>query len=151
MLSRMLLASFMTVAVAGLAPIQDAHARDGYRDRNRCDTCGRVVSVESIGYRGRDNRVGGGAVVGAIAGGLIGNTVGKGDGRKVATVAGALAGGAVGHNVQKRNSRNNYHYRILVRMDRDGRTRAFEQQDSYNLRRGDRVHVDRGYVAPARR
>ena len=146
MFKRILFTSLITVAAAGIAPMHSALARDGYS--RGCDDCGRVVSVESVGRR--DNRVGGGTVLGAIVGGALGNQVGKGDGRKAATVAGALAGGVVGHNVEKRGRNSNRYYRISVRMDRNGRIRNYEQQDSYGLRRGDNVYLDNGYVVPSR-
>ncbi|WP_440221574.1 glycine zipper 2TM domain-containing protein [Dokdonella sp. MW10] len=145
MFTRIVFAGLLTATVAGLAPIKDVEAR-GSRDRYGCDSCGRVVRIESIGRR--DSNVGAGAVIGAIAGGALGNSVGSGDGRKAATVAGAVAGGVIGHNVQKKNRRSNYYYRVYVRMDYDGRTRSYEQSDDYGLRRGDRVMVDRGYVTP---
>jgi outer membrane lipoprotein SlyB len=146
MFKRMLAAGLVTIAVAGFTPIQSVEARDGYS--RGCDDCGRVVRVESIGRR--DNRVGGGTVLGAIVGGALGNQVGKGDGRKAATIAGAVAGGAIGHNVEKDRRRSNHYVRISVRMDRDGRTRSYEQSNDYGLRRGDRVYIDRGDVFPAR-
>lgn len=139
-------ATLITLVAFGTAPMKSAHARDGYS--RGCDDCGRVVSVESVGRR--DSRVGGGTVLGAIVGGALGNQVGKGDGRKAATVAGALAGGVVGHNVEKRGRNSNRSYRISVRLDRNGRIRNYEQQDSYGLRRGDSVYLDNGYVVPAR-
>lgn len=146
MLKRVVFASLITVAAAGIAPIQSVQARDGYS--RGCEDCGRVVSVEYVGRR--DNRLGGGTVLGAIVGGALGNQVGKGDGRKAATVAGVLAGGAVGHNVEKRGRNSNRYYRISVRMDRNGRIRSYEQQDSYGLRRGDNVYLEDGYVVPSR-
>lgn len=146
MFRNMLAAGIVTFAVAALAPTQSVHARDGYY--RGCDDCGRVVRVESAGRR--DNRVGGGTVLGAIVGGALGNQVGKGDGRKAATIAGAVAGGAIGHNIEKDRRRSNYSYRISVRMDRDGRVRTYDQYDTYGLRRGDRVWINRGEVVPAR-
>lgn len=147
MFNRLLLSGLMTVTAAMLVlPIESAQARDGYR--RGCEDCGRVVSVQSLGRR--DNRLGGGTVLGAIVGGALGNQVGSGDGRKAATVAGALAGGAIGHNVEKNRRGSNSVYRISVRMDRDGRVRSYEQNDDYGLRRGDRVYLDGGYVVPNR-
>lgn len=146
MFNRIMLAGLVTLVVAGFSPVESAHARDGYY--RGCDDCGRVLRVESIGRR--DNKLGGGTVLGAIVGGALGNTVGRGDGRKAATIVGAVAGGAVGHNVEKNGRRSNYYYRITVRMDRDGRARSFEQSDDYDLRNGDRVYIDRGDVVPAR-
>jgi uncharacterized protein YcfJ len=99
MFKRMLAAGLVTIAVAGFTPIQSVEARDGYS--RGCDDCGRVVRVESIGRR--DNRVGGGTVLGAIVGGALGNQVGKGDGRKAATIAGAVAGGAIANNAARRD------------------------------------------------
>ncbi len=147
MFKRILMTAAVALAAAAFTPVESVQARDGYY--RGCDTCGRVVGIESAGRR--DNRVGGGTVLGAIVGGALGNQVGKGDGRKAATVVGALAGGAIGHDIEKKNRRSNYHYRILVRMDRDGRVRSYDQYDTYGLRRGDRVFVDRGEVLPARR
>jgi outer membrane lipoprotein SlyB len=146
MLQRILLSIAIMLLFTACAPMSPAQARDGYYERG-CENCGRVVRIESIGQR--DNRLGGGTVIGAIVGGALGNQVGKGDGRKAATVAGALAGGAIGHNIEKDNRRSSY-YRIVVNMDR-GRTYTFEQPDSYRLRRGDRVYIDNGYVVPAYR
>ncbi len=146
MIKNMLAAGIVTFAVAAFAPTQTVQARDGYY--RGCDDCGRVVRVESAGRR--DNRVGGGAVLGAIVGGALGNQVGKGDGRKAATIAGAVAGGAIGHNIEKDRRRSSYSHRISVRMDRDGRVRSYDQYDTYGLRRGDRVYISRGEVVPAR-
>ncbi|MBX3692597.1 glycine zipper 2TM domain-containing protein [Dokdonella sp.] len=147
MFKRILVVGVVVAVAAAFMPAQTAEARDGYYRRG-CDTCGRVVAIESAGRR--DNRVGGGAVLGAIVGGALGNQVGKGDGRKAATVVGALAGGAIGHDIEKQGRRSNYYYRISVRMDRDGRIRTYDQHDVYGLRRGDRVYIDRGEVIPAR-
>ena len=146
MLKRILMTGAIALAAAAFAPANTVEARDGYY--RGCDSCGRVVRIESAGRR--DNRVGGGAVLGAIVGGALANQVGKGDGRKAATVAGAVAGGAIGHNIEKKGRRSNYYYRISVRMDDDGRIRTYDQVDDYGLRRGDRVYVDRGDVVPAR-
>ena len=146
MFKRMLMMGSLTVAAAAFTPAGSVEARDGYY--RGCDTCGRVVGIES---GRRSNKVGGGTVLGAIVGGALGNQVGKGDGRKAATTAGALAGGAIGHDIEKKNRRSNYSYRIRVRMDRDGRVYSYDQYDTYGLRRGDRVYVDRGEVIPARR
>ena len=144
MLNRILLAGATAVLAASFSIAQPVQAR-GYE--RGCDSCGRVVRIESVGQR--SNHLGGGTVLGAIVGGALGNQVGKGDGRKAATIAGALAGGAVGHNVEKNNRRSRSYYRILVRMDRGG-TRTYEQDEDYRLRRGDRVYIDNGYVVPSR-
>jgi outer membrane lipoprotein SlyB len=131
----------LLVAVAALGMTSsDALARHRSHE-------GTVYSVDRIGHR--DNHLGAGTAIGAIAGGLLGNTVGHGDGRKAATVAGALAGGAVGHHVEKKHRDDDTRYRIRVRMD-DGREISYTQYDSYGLRRGDRVRVDRGHVEPVR-
>ncbi len=153
MLRRILLAGATILLVASCAPVQPVQARGNYYERGSyyergCEDCGRVIRIESIGQR--DNRVGGGTVLGAIVGGALGNQVGKGDGRKAATIVGALAGGVVGHDIEKDQRRSRSYYRIVVRMDRGGRTYAFEQPDDYRLRRGDRVYIDNGYVVPAR-
>lgn len=102
MFKRILVVGVVVAVAAAFMPAQTAEARDGYYRRG-CDTCGRVVAIESAGRR--DNRVGGGAVLGAIVGGALGNQVGKGDGRKAATVAGALVGGAIGNNASRRDDR----------------------------------------------
>lgn len=154
MFNRILLAAAAMMLLASCAPMHSAQARGDYPAQSRgnyyergCEDCGRVVSIQSVGTR--DNRLGGGTVLGAIVGGALGNQVGKGDGRKAATIAGAVAGGAVGHNVERGNRRSMY-YRISVRMDRSGRTYSFEQPNDYQLRRGDYVYIDNGYVVPAR-
>lgn len=147
MFKRILMVGAVAATAAAFTPAQTAEARDGYYGRG-CDSCGRVVAIESVGRR--DNRVGGGAVLGAIVGGALGNQVGKGDGRKAATVVGALAGGAIGHDIEKQGRRSDYYYRVAVRMDRDGRVRVYDQYDIRGLRRGVRVHVDRGEVIPLR-
>ena len=146
MWNRIYLAASAAVLLTSIAMVQPAQARGQYYERG-CDQCGRIIRIQSIGQR--SNHVGGGTVLGAIVGGVLGNQVGKGDGRKAATVVGALAGGAIGHNVEKDNRRSRSYYRILVKMDR-GRTVSFEQPDTYDLRRGDRVYIDNGYVVPAR-
>ncbi len=146
MINRMFLTVAAAVLLGSFAVMQPVQARGQYYERG-CDNCGRVVEIQSVGQR--SNHVGGGTLLGAIVGGALGNQVGKGDGRKAATIAGALAGGAVGHNVEKKNRRSRSYSRIVVRMDH-GRTVSFEQPDSYDLRRGDRVYIDNGYVVPAR-
>lgn len=153
MFNRIILAGLATLVVASFSVTQSAEARDGYRDGGSrysrgCDQCGRIIRIESIGRR--DNKLGGGTVLGAIVGGALGNTVGHGDGRKAATIAGAVAGGAIGHNVEKKGRNSNRYYRITVALDRDGRARSYEQSDDYGLRRGDRVYIDNGYVVPGR-
>lgn len=134
------LAGILAVVVALGMTSTDAFARHRSHE-------GTVYSVDRIGHR--DNHLGAGTAIGAIAGGLLGNTVGHGDGRKAATVAGALAGGAIGHHVEKNRRDGDDGYRIRVRMD-DGRMIRYTQEDSYGLRRGDRVRVDDGYVQPSR-
>ena len=146
MFIRILLAAVAGTLVASCAPVQSSQARGDYYQRG-CDNCGRIIRIESLGYR--DDSLGAGTVIGAIVGGALGNQVGKGDGRKAATIVGAVAGGAVGHNVEKDNRRSRGYYRIVVRMDR-GQTYSFEQQDRYGFRRGDRVYIDNGYVVPGR-
>lgn len=148
MFKQMLFSAVAMLLLASCMPVQNVQARGNYYERG-CDDCGRVIRIESIGQR--SNHVGGGTVLGAIVGGALGNQVGKGDGRKAATIVGALAGGAVGHDIEKDNRRRSQtYYRIVVRMDRDGRTYSYEQADDYRLRRGDRVYIDNGYVVPAR-
>ncbi|MBL0165457.1 MAG: glycine zipper 2TM domain-containing protein [Xanthomonadales bacterium] len=147
MLKRILLTGAAMLLVASCAPVQQVQARGNYYERG-CEDCGRVIRIESIGQR--SNHLGGGTVLGAIVGGALGNQVGKGDGRKAATIVGALAGGAVGHDIEKDRRGSRSYYRIVVRMDRGGRTYSYEQADDYRLRRGDRVYIDNGYVVPAR-
>ena len=158
MLKRMFLAVAAMMLVASCAPMYHGQARGDYSRgdypaqsrgdyyERGCEDCGRVVSIQSIGTR--DNRLGGGTVLGAIVGGALGQQVGKGDGRKAATIAGAVAGGAIGHEVEK-DQRRSVYYRIVVRMDRSGRAYSYEQPNHYQLRRGDRVYIDNGYVVPA--
>lgn len=101
---------------------------------------GRVVSIERIGG---GHTSGAGAVVGGIVGGVLGHQVGSGRGNDVATAAGAIGGAVAGNEIEKR--RNDERYRVVVRF-RDGRESAFEQDDLYGLRVGDRVRIDGGRV-----
>ena len=147
MMNRILLTAVSILLIASCMPVQNVQARGNYYERG-CEDCGRVIRIESIGQRKND--LGGGTVLGAIVGGALGNQVGKGDGRKAATIVGALAGGAVGHDIEKDRRHSRTYYRILVRMDRGGRTYAYEQPDDFRMRRGDRVYIDNGYVVPMR-
>lgn len=149
MIHRAILAGLALVLVAACAPVNQGYVRDSYPERGRyyergCENCGQILRIESIGQRGGTS--GGGAVLGAIIGGALGNQVGKGDGRKAATIAGAVAGGVIGNEVERDGQRRSY-YRILVRMD-SGRTRVYEQSRIYDMRRGDRIYIDNGYVVP---
>ena len=128
---------------AGMAPQAEAQ-RWG-----RCHNCGVVTRVDRSYDDRRDNRVGGGTVLGAIIGGALGNQVGKGDGRKAATVAGAVAGGVVGHNVEKNNRGGGTVWTIEVRMD-DGDYRTVEQSRYPDVRRGDHVQVSGNRVVRLR-
>ena len=96
MLHRILISFAIVLVFAACAPMSPAQARGDYYERG-CENCGRVVRIESIGQR--DNRLGGGTVLGAIVGGALGNQVGKGTGNVLATVAGAVIGGIVGSEI----------------------------------------------------
>ena len=121
----------------------DYRNRRGDRDREYCDHCGTVRSVQRINYH--DRGLGAGTIIGALVGGAIGNQVGKGDGRKAATVVGALAGGAVGRDAARDRRRQRDAYRINIRMD-SGRLITYDQDSLQGLRSGDRVSVRNGYV-----
>src|SRR3954471_24311552 len=103
---------------------------------------GRVVAIDVVNGR-NGHTSGAGAVVGGIIGGVVGHQVGSGRGNDVATAAGAIGGAVAGNEIEKR--RNDERYRIVVRF-RDGRESAFEQDDLYGLRVGDRVRIDGGRV-----
>lgn len=153
MLVRTAIAMLSMMAIVACAPVQPYGYGNGYGNGNGYPPpegrgeSGTVMNIESIGQRSSTS--GGGAVLGAVIGGALGNQVGNGDGRTAATIAGAVAGGVVGNNVERRNN-NQYRsvYRILVRMDRSGRTYSYDQPDAYGLRRGDPVYIDNGYVVP---
>lgn len=125
----------------------------GYQDRRGfqqeyCSNCGTIVGIERAAVR--DNRLGGGTVLGAVIGGALGNQVGKGDGRAAATIAGAVIGGAVGHDVEKDGRRTQRGLMISARMQ-DGGVQRFMQSDAYGLRQGDRVVIVNGQVQADRR
>ncbi|MEZ5462954.1 glycine zipper 2TM domain-containing protein [Dokdonella sp.] len=143
---RTALAILSMLAMVACAPVQPRGYGGGYAPANGGGESGTVMNIQSIGQRNTTS--GGGAVLGAVIGGALGNQVGKGDGRTAATIAGAVAGGVIGNNVERRNNQYRTVYRILVRMDRSGRTYTFEQPDAYGLRRGDPVYIDNGYVVP---
>lgn len=143
---RRVVAILSMLAIVACAPVQPHGYGGGYAPANGRGESGTVMNVQSIGQR--NSTSGGGAVLGAVIGGALGNQVGKGDGRTAATIAGAVAGGVIGNNVESRNNQYRTVYRILVRMDRSGRTYTFEQPDAYGLRRGDPVYIDNGYVVP---
>lgn len=127
---------------------RDSRYRTGGYYADRCDRCGRVVSIQRYGYRdrGHNSNGTGGAIVGALVGGALGNQVGKGDGRKAATIAGAVAGGIAGNRIQKNRGRNgngNGEFEVLVQMD-DGRRVVVAQRDLNGIRQGDRVLIRNG-------
>jgi outer membrane lipoprotein SlyB len=86
-----------------------------------------------------------GTVIGGIVGGLIGHQIGSGHGNTAATIAGAAGGAFVGNQVQQRTRAPNEAFRVTVRMD-DGSVRTVTQENITDLRTGDRVRVEGGYI-----
>ncbi len=108
---------------------------------------GTVTDMQFMAGGGGGNTTGGGAVVGAIVGGVIGHQMGGGRGRDVATVAGAVGGGLIGNEVERsNNSQGGQNVRITVRLD-DGRYYDFQQAVAGDIRVGDRVRVNNGFVS----
>lgn len=117
-----------------------------YHDRNYCERCGTVESVERV--RIADDGIGIGAVIGAVVGAAAGNQVGDGSGQKAATAAGAVGGAIAGHQIQKRNRESRSAYRFVVELD-DGRVATVTQEDSYGISYGDRVRIIDDEIVPA--
>ena len=119
-----------------------------YQDTDRADR-GTVVAIDVVPGEGTDTHhsTGVGTVIGGIAGGVLGHQLGSGRGNTAATVAGAAGGAYAGHEIQEhRNERGSGDaYRITVRFD-DGRESTFTQDRSNDLRVGDRVRIDHGFV-----
>jgi outer membrane lipoprotein SlyB len=143
------LASIATIAACGSPRLAqtDAERASNYQPyrQSYSSTYGRVESIQAVVVS--DNRTSGaGAAVGAVVGGLLGNQVGSGDGRTAATVAGAVGGGLVGNQIEKnRQGGVAQAYQIGVRLD-DGSYQIIQQDSSYDLRIGDRVHIQDGRV-----
>jgi outer membrane lipoprotein SlyB len=143
---------YLAVVAAGIATAacgSDPYYNDSYANQGPYyshvadySDSGRVVAIDVIG--GPGHSTGAGAVIGGIVGGVLGHQVGSGRGNDVATAAGAVGGAVAGNEIEKRRSEGE-RYRITVRM-RDGRDAAFEQDQLYGIRVGDRVRIDRGLV-----
>jgi outer membrane lipoprotein SlyB len=102
---------------------------------------GRVTSIDYVGSRSTS---GGGAIIGGIVGGVLGHQIGSGRGNDAATVAGAVGGAIVGNEMEKRRSSGGY-YSITVRAF-DGSTQTFNYENVGDLRVGDRVRIEGGYI-----
>jgi outer membrane lipoprotein SlyB len=89
-----------------------------------------------------------GTVIGGIVGGLIGHQIGSGSGNTAATIAGAAGGAVAGHEIQRRSRGPNEAFRVSVRMD-DGSFRTVVQDNITDLRPGDRVRIQGGFIYPA--
>ena len=89
-----------------------------------------------------------GTVIGGIVGGLIGHQIGSGSGNTAATIAGAAGGAVAGHEIQRRSRGPNETFRVSVRTD-DGSFRTVVQDNIVDLRPGDRVRIQGGFVYPA--
>jgi len=88
--------------------------------------------------------IGAGTVIGGILGGFLGNQVGGGVGNTVATVAGAVGGAVAGNQIEKRTNQRST-YNVRVRLD-NGSHQTVTQDNVADLRIGDRVRVENGYV-----
>jgi outer membrane lipoprotein SlyB len=103
-----------------------------------------VVDRIEVVRTGDSNNIAG-TVIGGIVGGLIGHQIGSGHGNTAATIAGAAGGAFVGNQAQQRARASNEAFRVTVRMD-DGSVRTITQENITDLRTGDRVRVDGGYI-----
>lgn len=88
--------------------------------------------------------IGPGTVIGGIVGGILGNQVGGGTGNTVATVAGAVGGAVAGNQIEKRTNQRTT-YNVRVRLD-NGSYQTVAQDNVADLRIGDRVRIENGYV-----
>jgi len=88
--------------------------------------------------------IGAGTVIGGILGGILGNQIGGGTGNTVATVAGAVGGAVAGNQIEKRTNQRST-YNVRVRLD-NGSYQTVTQDNVSDLRIGDRVRVENGYV-----
>lgn len=104
-----------------------------------------AVDVMRGGSSGQSTGVG--AVAGAVVGGVLGHQVGKGRGKDVATAGGAVAGAVIGNEIEKNQSGGGGEtfYRVTVRHE-NGEYRTYDQT-SADMRVGDRVRVERGFVS----
>jgi outer membrane lipoprotein SlyB len=89
-----------------------------------------------------------GTVIGLIVGGLIGHQIGSGSGNTAATIAGAAGGAVAGHEIERRSRGPNEAFRVSVRMD-NGSFRVVVQEHITDLRPGDRVRIQGGFIYPA--
>lgn len=92
--------------------------------------------------------IGIGTIAGAVIGGVLGNQVGSGRGNTAATVAGAAGGAYVGHQLESRQQQQRTAdvYRFTVRMD-GGSYQTLTQSTNTDIRVGDRVRIDNGFLA----
>jgi outer membrane lipoprotein SlyB len=103
-----------------------------------------VVDRIEVVRKGDANNVAG-TVIGGIVGGLIGHQIGSGHGNTAATIAGAAGGAFAGNQIQQRTRAPNEAFRVTVRMD-DGSVRTVTQESITDLRTGDRVRLDGGFI-----
>lgn len=131
-------------AVFGLVLAACAAPEPSYNGAYTSSTYGPYGTVESVDVirAPASGTTGVGAVVGGIAGGVLGHQIGSGSGRDAATVAGVVGGALAGNEIERHRNGQYGRYRIAVRMD-DGSYRTFEQ-DSADVRPGDRVRIDNG-------
>jgi len=137
-----LLASLLLTACASPEPRQIAAQEYPAANQPYAIAYGVIDSIQAERQKGESS--GAGAAVGGIVGGVLGNQVGGGVGRTAATVAGAV-GGAVAGNQIERSRKTKDVYQIGVRLD-NGRYEVVTQNNVSDLRIGDRVQVENGYV-----
>lgn len=88
--------------------------------------------------------IGAGTVIGGLVGGILGNQIGGGTGNTVATVAGAVGGAVAGNQIERRTNQRAT-YNVRVRLD-NGSYQTVAQDNVSDLRIGDRVRIENGYV-----
>jgi outer membrane lipoprotein SlyB len=109
---------------------------------------GVIENIETLKISDNSNHVTG-AVIGGVVGGLLGHQVGSGRGQTVATVAGAVGGALAGQEIEKRSQAENQEkYRIHVRLS-NNTIYTVTQDNTDNLRIGDRVRVDKDRLSRA--
>ena len=106
-----------------------------------CKDCGTITEIADKKKKGTASGVG--AVAGGVVGGLVGREVVGGTG---GTLVGAAGGAVAGHMIEKK-AKEGRTWEITVKFD-DGTVRRFQQDTHPSWKKGTRVKLADGKLAP---
>jgi len=131
-----------TQAALATPLLTTAAQRAAVAERQRCEICGVVQSVNVVEVKGEPGYAG--AIAGGVAGAVLGSQIGKGDGRTAAGILGAVGGAYAGREIEK-NLKKDKRYDVTVRLN-DGRTQVIQHTEDPGLQAGQAVRIVDGKV-----